>query len=80
MSTSPKTIRWPSLVTIISVAILVGTELLGAAWAAGWAVASLLQLGNTVGTVLQGVFALIALLVVAVFMRQAVKAEPVVGD
>ena len=33
----PRPINLTNLVTLISVAILVGTELIGAGWAAGWA-------------------------------------------
>ena len=45
MPSPDKSINWPSLTTIVSAAILIGTELLGAAWASGWALAGFFQLG-----------------------------------
>eukprot|EP01036_Dinobryon_divergens_P051504 gene51504-68922_t len=47
-------IDWTRAITIGSLTILVGTELVGIAWASGWAIASLFQLGDTVARVLQG--------------------------
>lgn len=70
-------IRWPSLITIVSAAILIGTELLGAAWASGWAIAGLFQLGPQVEIGLQLIFGLLALFVIGVFVRQANRVEPV---
>jgi hypothetical protein len=72
-----KTINWTSLTTIVSAAILIGTELLGAAWASGWALAGWFQLGSTIETGLQIVFGLLALFAISVFLRQANKVEPV---
>ena len=40
-------INWTNAVTLLSVAILVGTELVGAGAAAGWAIGGLFQLGET---------------------------------
>ena len=71
-------INWTSLSTIISAAILVGTELLGAAWASGWAVAGLFELGRTVEVILQVVFGILALVIIAAFVRNAIRVEPVV--
>ena len=39
-------INWTNAVTLISVAILVGTELIGAGAAAGWAIGGLFQLAR----------------------------------
>ena len=47
--------------TLISVAILVGTELVGAGAAAGWAIGGLFQLGETMTRILEGVLILTAL-------------------
>ena len=41
-------INWTNATTLISVAILVGTELVGAGAAAGWAIGGLFQLGDSV--------------------------------
>jgi hypothetical protein len=77
MSSSNSSINWTSLITICSAAILIGTELLGAAWASGWALAGFFQLGSTVELILQGLFALCALYAIFVFLRQATRVEPV---
>lgn len=42
------TLNFSNLITLISVTILVGVEVLGAAVAFGWAVGGLLQLGHQV--------------------------------
>ena len=42
-------INWTNAMTLISVAILVGTELVGAGAAAGWAIGGLFQLGAPEG-------------------------------
>lgn len=78
MPTSDRSINWTSLTTIGAAAILIGTELLGAAWASGWALAGFFQLGSTVETILQCVFALCALYAIFVFVRQANRFEPIV--
>lgn len=76
---APSRLHWPSLVTVISVAILVGTELFGAAWASGWALAGYFGLGATVAAIFQGVFSVLALIAVVAVLRQALKVEPVVS-
>ena len=43
-------IIWPSVVTVISAAILIGAEVFGAAFAGGWALAILLGLDDTGAT------------------------------
>lgn len=70
-------INWTRATTIASLAILVGTELVGIAWASGWAIASLFQLGETVALTFQGVFAVVALAILYSLIRQAVRIEPI---
>ncbi len=69
--------RRRNLVTIVSVMILVGTEVFGVALAAGWAIAGLFELGQTVGYGLMVAFSLLGLWAMAVFWRRAVQVEPV---
>ena len=69
--------NWQNLITVISVMILVGAEVFGVAFAAGWAIAGLFELGETVSYVLMAVFSLLGLYAMAVFWRQAVRIEPV---
>lgn len=72
-----KTINWTHAATLISVAILVGTEFVGTAWAAGWALGGLFQLDATTSRVIEVVFAAAGLACLYYFMQAAVKAEPV---
>jgi hypothetical protein len=72
-----RTLNWTSLTTVASVAILVGTELLGIAWATGWALAGFMQLGPTFALAFQGILALLALFAVYVLVKQAVRVEPI---
>lgn len=72
-----KTIDWTHATTLLAVAVLVGTEFIGAAWAAGWALAGLLQLDPLLGHALEAVGALIGATLLFYFMRIAIKAEPI---
>ncbi len=71
-----KPINWTHARTLIALAILVGTELVGASWAAGWALGGLFQLGATVGHVFEVVFIVIGFVGLYYFMRAAVAHEP----
>ena len=68
-----------NLTTLISVAILVGTELVGTGWAAGWALGGLFQLGDTLSRAFEIGFTLMGVAGLYYFMRAAVRAEPVRG-
>jgi len=72
-------INWTNATTLISVAILVGAELLGAGVAAGWAIGGLFGLGETITHSLQGVFVLAALTGLFYFLRAALAHEPIRG-
>jgi nitric oxide reductase large subunit len=69
-------IIWPSVVTVISAAILIGAEVFGAAFAGGWALAILLGLDNTSAHVLQAVLFAIGVLIMVAFIRAAQRIEP----
>jgi hypothetical protein len=69
-------ISWLRLSTLVAVAILVGTELVGAAWAAGWALGGLLQLDSTISRIIEFGFTLCGFVLLYYFMRIAVKNEP----
>jgi hypothetical protein len=71
-----KNIDWTNARTLIALAILVGTELVGASWAAGWALSGLFQLGPAIGRVMEGVFIVIGFVGLYYFMRKAVEHEP----
>ena len=74
--TRPRRILWPNVLTVVSAAILIGAEVFGAAFAAGWAVATYLALPPTVEHVLQGLFSLVGLAVMISFVRAAKRVEP----
>lgn len=73
----PKKINWLHLSTLIAVAILVGTEMVGASWAAGWALGGLLQLDPMISRGLEAIFALCGVVLLYYFMRIALRNEPV---
>ena len=70
-------INWTNAVTLASVAVLVGTELVGAGTAAGWAIGGLFQLGDALTHVLEVVFILMALTGLYYFLRAALAHEPI---
>src|SRR5271154_6520528 len=72
-------INWTNAMTLISVAILVGTELVGAGTAAGWAIGGLFQLGETLTRMLEGVLILPARPGFFSFPRGAAPREPIRG-
>jgi len=70
-------LNWRSLITISSVLILVGAEVFGVALAAGWALAGLFELGETVSYVLMGLFSLLGVYAMVVLWRRSVAVEPI---
>jgi hypothetical protein len=74
--TASRQIAWPSVVTVISAAILIGAEVFGAAFAGGWALAILFGLGDTGAHMLQAVLFGIGVLVMIAFIRAAQRVEP----
>jgi hypothetical protein len=69
-------IIWLHVLTVVSAAILIGAEVFGAAFAAGWAFANLLSLGEIGGHILQGLFFLLGVAVMVGFVRNARRVEP----
>lgn len=70
-----------NLVTIVSVGILVGTEIIGVALAAGWAISGLLGLSDTLGREveygLMALFTAVGAYGLYRFMQRAVTVEPI---
>ena len=73
----PTRTNWRNLLTIGSVMILVGVEVLAVAIAGGWAIAGLFELGAPVGYALMGLFSLFGLYMLLVLWRHCVAVEPV---
>ncbi len=65
------------LLTIVSLAILVGTEILGAALALGWAIGSMYELPDMWRWGIIAVCLAVGAYVIYRFMQNAVKLEPV---
>ncbi len=72
-------IHWENALTIISVAILVGTELVGVSWAAGWALGGIFQLPVVVSRGFEIVGGLFGMVLLYYFVRAALRVEPLRG-
>ena len=75
-STAPRRIMWPSIITVLSAAILIGAEVFGAAFAGGWALAILFGLDDTGAHILQAVLFALGVFVMIAFIRAAQRVEP----
>jgi putative Mn2+ efflux pump MntP len=73
---APRKIVWLHVLTVVSAAILIGAEVFGAAFAGGWAVANLFNLGEYGVHIAQGLFFLLGVFVMMSFIRNAQKVEP----
>jgi uncharacterized membrane protein len=71
-------INWLNVVTVGSAAVLIAAEVFGGAFAAGWAFATLFQLGEYGAPVLQVIFFLIGIVVMIKFINAARRIEPFV--
>ena len=69
-------IVWGSVVTVISAAILIGAEVFGAAFAGGWALAILFDLGDTGAHIMQALLFAVGVFVMIAFIRNAARVEP----
>jgi hypothetical protein len=75
-SPASRQIVWQSVVTVISAAILIGAEVFGAAFAGGWALAILFDLGDTGAHILQALLFVAGVFVMIAFIRNASRVEP----
>ena len=69
-------IVWLNVLTVISAAILIGAEVFGAAFASSWAIATLFDLGGIGQRILDAVFVLCGVAIMAQFIRNAHRIEP----
>ena len=72
----PRRIQWQSVSTVVSAAILIGAEVFGAAFAGGWALANLLDIGLIGEYVLTAAFCILGIVVMVAFVRNGMKVEP----
>ena len=76
LAAEPNRLNWQNLLTVISVLILVGAEVFGVAFAAGWAIAGLFELGDAIGYVLMALFSLFGVYILVLLGRRALHVEP----
>ncbi len=74
-----KPINWQNVTTVFSVAILVGTELIGMTWAAAWALGGIFDLPSIFRTGIEIVGVLLGAYGLYHFVRAALKVEPLRG-
>jgi len=72
----PRRILWQNVSTVLSAAILISAEVFGAAFAGGWAVASLIGLGAYGVYAFQLAFFIVGLIVMVTFVRNGMRVEP----
>jgi hypothetical protein len=76
----PTRVNYQNLLTVVSVLILIGTEVFGVALAAAWAIAGLFELGDVIHYVLMVLFGLAGLYAMIHLWRRAVAIEPISGS
>ena len=76
----PRRILWRNVITVVSAAILIAAEVFGAAFAGSWAIANLFALGALGARILDGLFMLCGIAVMAQFVRAAHRVEPFTAD
>ena len=90
-----KPIHWETLITLVGAAVLVGTELIGVSWAAGWALGGMGPDGSHQGSEdvderrdvyvrddvvgVEVLGGLLGVLLVYYFIRAALRHEPLRG-
>ena len=75
-----KRIKWLNVLTVVSAAILISAEVFGAAFAGSWAIANLFALGTLGARILDGLFIVLGIVVMAQFVRAAHHVEPFSAD
>jgi hypothetical protein len=69
-------IIWPSVITVVSAAILIGAEVFGAAYAGAWALGTLIGLDEIGQHILEAALVAIGIYVMYLFIRGARTVEP----
>lgn len=76
--TGDRRIAWQNVLTVFSAAILIGAEVFGAAFAGGWALAILFDLGDTGAHIVQAILFALGVMVMVAFVNAARRVEPFV--
>ena len=74
-SSATRRIVWQSVITVLSAAVLISAEVFGAAFAGGWALASLAGVSEY-AVYAQAIFFLVGVAVMVAFVRNAMRVEP----
>lgn len=74
-----KPLHWERVVTLTGAAILVGTELVGMSWAAGWALGGMFDLPPLISRGVEILGILLGFVLVFYFVRAALRHEPMRG-
>lgn len=69
-------LQWGNVLTVVSATVLVATQAIATAVAAGWAVAGLFRLGDIGEYVLIGGFGAVAVYFSVLYFRKAARIEP----
>lgn len=69
-------INWPSVITVISAAVLIGAEVFGVAYAGGWALATLFGFEEIGQRIFEAILVALGLYVMYLFIRNAQSVEP----
>jgi hypothetical protein len=75
-----KPVNWRNFITVMSIMILIGTEVFGVAIASGWAIAGLFELGPVFGYVLMALFCLFGAWLMVQLWRRCTAVEPLSGN
>jgi hypothetical protein len=70
------TTNWTNVVNVLGATAIVGSEAVGAGGATGWALASLMKLGDQAVLVATLVGVAVGLVATVAFLRSAYRAEP----
>ena len=76
LEANAREIAWPSVITVVSAAILIGAEVFGAAFAGGWALAILFGLEDTGAHIIQVILFALGVAIMIGFIRGAQQVEP----
>lgn len=68
--------KWTNVVNVLGATMIVGTEAVGAGGATGWALASLMRLGDQAVLIATGLGIAAGLVAMVAFFRSAHHAEP----
>jgi hypothetical protein len=74
---APGTLNKRNFYTVISAAILVGTETVGIGLASGWAFAGMLGLGTQGTYICEALFGSLGIFALWIFYKKAIQIEPI---